>query len=98
VLDSDWEAEFCRVAEAHPRVLSYVKNHGLKLEVPYRYGSEQRLYLPDFIVEFVALRASSSITSSSSLHCALHSPSATTFSPAPRARRSSLRRPTASVR
>jgi len=50
VLDSDWEAEFCRVAEAHPRVLSYVKNHGLKLEVPYRYGSEQRLYLPDFIV------------------------------------------------
>jgi type III restriction enzyme len=50
VLDSDWEAEFCRVAEAHPRVLSYVKNPGLKLEVPYRYGSEQRLYLPDFIV------------------------------------------------
>lgn len=50
VLDSDWEAEFCRVAEAHPRVRSYVKNHNLGLEVPYRYGSETRRYLPDFIV------------------------------------------------
>ncbi len=50
ILDSDWEAEFCRVAEAHPRVKSYVKNHSLGLEVPYRYGSETRKYLPDFIV------------------------------------------------
>lgn len=50
VLDSDWEAEFCRVAEAHPRVRAYVKNHNLGLEVPYRYGSESRKYLPDFIV------------------------------------------------
>lgn len=50
VLDSDWEAEFCRVAESHARVRAYVKNHGLGLEVPYRYGSEMRRYLPDFIV------------------------------------------------
>ncbi|CAN5161157.1 DEAD/DEAH box helicase family protein [soil metagenome] len=50
ILDSDWEAEFCRVAEAHPRVLAYVKNHNLGLEVPYRYGSETRTYIPDFIV------------------------------------------------
>jgi type III restriction enzyme len=50
ILDSDWEAEFCRVAEAHPRVKAYVKNHNLGLEVPYRYGSETRQYLPDFIV------------------------------------------------
>ena len=50
MLDSDWEAEFCRVAEAHPKVLAYVKNHNLGLEVPYRYGSETRKYLPDFIV------------------------------------------------
>jgi len=50
VLDSDWEAEFCRVAESHPRVKAYVKNHNLGLEVPYRYGSETRRYLPDFIV------------------------------------------------
>jgi type III restriction enzyme len=50
ILDSDWEAEFCRVAESHPQVKAYVKNHNLGLEVPYRYGSEARRYLPDFIV------------------------------------------------
>ncbi len=50
ILDSDWEVEFCRVAEAHPRVRAYVKNYNLGLEVPYRYGSETRVYLPDFIV------------------------------------------------
>ena len=50
ILDSDWEAEFCRVAEAHPEVIAYVKNHSLGLEVPYRYGSETRQYRPDFIV------------------------------------------------
>lgn len=50
ICDSDWESEFCRVAEAHPRVLSYVKNQGLGLEVPYQYGSTKRTYLPDFIV------------------------------------------------
>lgn len=48
--DSDWEAEFCRVAEAHPKVVAYTKNHNLGLEVPYRYGSETRLYIPDFVV------------------------------------------------
>ena len=50
VCDSDWEAEFCRVAEAHPRVRAYVKNRNLGFEVPYRFGSEARRYLPDFIV------------------------------------------------
>jgi type III restriction enzyme len=50
VLDSDWEGELCRVVEGHPRVHAYVKNHGLGFEVPYRYGSEMRTYLPDFIV------------------------------------------------
>jgi type III restriction enzyme len=50
ILDSDWEGEFCRVAESHPRVRAYVKNHNLGLEVPYRYGSEIRKYRPDFIV------------------------------------------------
>lgn len=51
ILDSDWEAEFCRVAEAHSQVISYVKNHSLGLEIPYRYGSEIRKYRPDFIVQ-----------------------------------------------
>ena len=50
ILDSDWEAEFCRVAESHPAVRAYVKNHNLGLEVPYRYGSTPRTYIPDFIV------------------------------------------------
>lgn len=50
ILDSDWEAEFCRVAESHPKVRAYVKNHNLGFEVPYRYGSQSRTYRPDFIV------------------------------------------------
>ncbi|HZL34496.1 MAG TPA: DEAD/DEAH box helicase family protein [Tepidisphaeraceae bacterium] len=50
ILDSDWEAEFCRVAEQHPRVKCYVKNHNLGFEVPYQYGSDTRRYRPDFIV------------------------------------------------
>jgi hypothetical protein len=50
ILDSDWEAEFCRVAESHPQVKAYVKNYNLGLEGPYRYGSEMRMYRPDFIV------------------------------------------------
>lgn len=50
ILDSGWEGEFCRVAESHPKVRAYVKNHNLGLEVPYRYGSEMRKYLPDFVV------------------------------------------------
>lgn len=50
VLDSSWEGEFCRVAEKHPRVRSYVKNHSLNFEVPYRCRTENRMYRPDFIV------------------------------------------------
>ena len=50
VCDSDWEAEFCRVVEQHPRVYAYVKNHGLGLEVPYQMGGVSRRYLPDFIL------------------------------------------------
>ena len=50
ILDSDWEAEFCRVAENHPRVRAYVKNHNLGFDVPYRHGSESNVYRPDFIV------------------------------------------------
>jgi type III restriction enzyme len=50
ILDSDWEGEFCRVVEQHPRVRAYVKNHNLGFEVPYQHGSEARSYRPDFIV------------------------------------------------
>ena len=51
ILDSDWEAEFCRVAEEHPRVRAYVKNHSLGLTVPYKHGPVNRSYIPDFIVQ-----------------------------------------------
>ena len=50
ICDSNWEAEFCRVVEAHPRVLAYVKNQGLGFSVPYRMGGDSRTYVPDFIV------------------------------------------------
>ena len=50
VCDSDWEAEFCRVVEKHPRVHAYVKNQGLSFEVPYRMGGVSHRYLPDFIL------------------------------------------------
>ena len=50
ILDSDWEAELCRVVEVHPQVAAYVKNQNLGFEVPYRAGSQPRRYLPDFIV------------------------------------------------
>jgi type III restriction enzyme len=50
VLDSDWEAEFARVAEAHPQVIAYVKNQGMQFEIPYRDGMQQRRYRPDYIV------------------------------------------------
>jgi len=51
VLDSDWEDEFCRILEAHPKVIAYTKNQNLGLEVPYVMGSEARHYLPDFILK-----------------------------------------------
>ena len=50
VCDQNWEAEFCRVVEKHPRVRAYVKNQGLGLEVPYRMGGVSRRYVPDFIL------------------------------------------------
>ena len=50
VCDSTWEAELARVLETHPRVVAYVKNQGLGLEVPYRDGSTPRRYIPDMVV------------------------------------------------
>jgi type III restriction enzyme len=51
VSDSSWEELFAIAAEAHDRVLAYVKNQGLGLEVPYKDGSVARIYIPDFIVQ-----------------------------------------------
>ena len=51
VCDSSWEKEFARIAEAHPRVLSYVKNQSLGFEIPYVVAGTKRKYIPDFIVQ-----------------------------------------------
>ena len=50
ILDSAWEGEFCRVLDAHPQVLRWVKNRNLGFEVPYRFGGASHRYVPDFIV------------------------------------------------
>lgn len=50
VCDSSWEAILCRVLEEHPKTLAYVKNFNLGFEVPYVFGTENRIYLPDFVV------------------------------------------------
>jgi len=50
ICDSEWEVELCRVLESHPKVHSYTRNQNLGFEIPYRHGSVQRRYLPDFIV------------------------------------------------
>ena len=50
VCDNNWEATFCRIIDTHPKVISYVKNHGLGLEVPYLMGSTPHTYVPDFVV------------------------------------------------
>ena len=50
VCDSSWEVGFCKILEAHTQVVSYVKNQGLGLEVPYRMQDSSRSYVPDFIV------------------------------------------------
>jgi type III restriction enzyme len=50
VLDSDWEGAFCAVVEKNPRVICYVKNHGLGFEVPYASKGAVRRSRPDFIL------------------------------------------------
>jgi type III restriction enzyme len=49
ILDSEWEGEFCRVVESHPKVFSYVKNQALGFDVPYQFGGISKRYVPDFI-------------------------------------------------
>jgi len=53
VCDSNWEAKTAQVIESVedlPEVLSYVKNHNLRFEIPYAYEGRARSYVPDFIV------------------------------------------------
>lgn len=50
IADSTWEQEFCRIADSHPKIFRYIKNHSLGFEVPYQFKAEARKYRPDFIV------------------------------------------------
>ncbi len=50
VCDSSWERNFCHILDNHPKVLRYVKNHGLGFRVPFRKDGWSHHYLPDFIV------------------------------------------------
>ena len=59
ILDSTWEGEFCRVLDAHPQVIAWVKNRNLGFEVPYCLGGADRTYIPDFIVVLDCGRARS---------------------------------------
>jgi type III restriction enzyme len=54
VTDSEWEDQLAGHIEAHPKVLSYAKNHNLGLEVPYLMEGEPRTYLPDFLIRLDA--------------------------------------------
>lgn len=50
VCDSEKDVEFCRMVEKHPLTRAYVKNQGLGFEIPYRHGTENRWYFPDYVV------------------------------------------------
>ncbi len=52
VCDSSWERNFCDILDSHPRVLRYVKNHGLGFRVPFQNKGWSHHYFPDFIVVF----------------------------------------------
>lgn len=56
VCDNMREEQFCEIAERYPLTRAYVKNQGLGFEIPYRYGSDTRMYVPDFIAIVETLR------------------------------------------
>ncbi len=48
--DSGWETELAAKLEGMPEVLSYVKNQGLNLKIPYTYEGRAANYVPDFVI------------------------------------------------
>ncbi len=49
VYDKDWEAGLAERLEGMSEVSSYVKNHNLGFEAPYKFGGETLRYRPDYI-------------------------------------------------
>jgi type III restriction enzyme len=50
VQDSGWESKLAQMLEDHPAVVSYVKNQGLNLKIPYTYEGRAGNYVPDFLI------------------------------------------------
>jgi type III restriction enzyme len=50
VQDSGWESKLADVLEHMPEVVSYVKNQGLNLKIPYTYEGRAGNYVPDFLI------------------------------------------------
>ena len=48
--DSGWEHVLAERLEGMPEVRAYVKNQGLGWTIPYTFDTEDRVYLPDFVV------------------------------------------------
>jgi type III restriction enzyme len=48
--DSNWESELAQKLESMPRVVSYAKNQGLNLKIPYTFEGRAANYVPDFLI------------------------------------------------
>ncbi len=52
--DSGWESKLADVLEHMPEVVSYAKNQGLNLKIPYTYEGRAGNYVPDFLIRLRA--------------------------------------------
>jgi type III restriction enzyme len=50
VQDSGWESKLAEVLEGMAEVVSYAKNQGLNLKIPYTYEGRAANYVPDFLI------------------------------------------------
>jgi len=48
--DSGWETELAAKLEWMPEVVSYAKNQGLNLKIPYTFEGRAANYVPDFLI------------------------------------------------
>jgi type III restriction enzyme len=49
-VDSNWEAILAAKLEEMPEVVSYAKNQGLILKIPYTFEGRAANYVPDFLI------------------------------------------------
>jgi len=48
--DPNWESELAQKLEDMPEVVSYAKNQGLNLKIPYTFEGRAANYVPDFLI------------------------------------------------